>query len=229
MADVKLRRTRLAEVRVDGQRLGRHIAHDPRSRDYQAEAAAALKSVKHAATGLPLDQGNIGSCTANALVGALNSAPNLKGKTPLVEADAQDLYHAETVVEGEPWPPNDPGGTGLYVCRVGKAAGFLSSYRHAFGIDHALHALVLRPVITGVNWYQGFDQPNANGYVQISGQVRGGHEVVVDEIDVDRRLVWMWNSWGPGYGLGGRFCWSFDTWDELLQEQGDVTVPYAKR
>jgi hypothetical protein len=53
-------------------------------------------------------------------------------------------------------------------------------------IEQALLALVLRPVITGVNWYGTFDTPDVNGLVQIKtgSYVRGGHEIVADEIIV---------------------------------------------
>jgi len=75
------------------------------------------------------------------------------------------------------------------------------------GIQHALQALVVRPVITGVNWYSSFDNPDPQtGMVAIAADatVRGGHEIVADGIDADKKLVWFWNSWGTQYGLGGR-------------------------
>lgn len=227
MSDNGIYRQAIREKHRDGMRLGRHVEHDPRSREYQADAASKIISVKHDATGLPLDQGQLGSCTANALCGALDSAPNLNGGTPLDEPDAIDIYKLETKLEGEPYPPNDPGGSGLMVCKAGKQMGLITSYHHAFGIEHALKALVLRPVITGVNWYSSFDHPDQNGLVEIApdATIRGGHEIVADEIDAENQLVWFWNSWGTEYGVGGRFCMSFDTWAQLLEERGDVTVP----
>jgi hypothetical protein len=221
-------RERLAEIRVDAMRLGRHVVHDPRSREFVASAAPKIVSVKHQATGLPLDQGQLGSCTANALCGALDSAPNFSNGTPLAEPDAVKVYELETKLEGQPYPPNDPGGSGLMVCKAAKEMGLISAYHHAFGIDHALGALVLCPVITGINWYSSFDTPDPQtGVVSIApgANVRGGHEIVADEIDADNQLVWFWNSWGTGWGIGGRFCMSFDTWAQLLAEHGDVTVP----
>jgi hypothetical protein len=217
----------IPEHHVEGRRLGRHVVHDPRSRDYVAKQASQVVSVKHQAHGLPLNQGQIGSCTANALCGALDSDPDFTGGTPLTEDNAVAVYELETKLEGQPYPPNDPGGSGLMVCKAAKQMGLISSYSHAFGIDQALQALVLRPVITGINWYSSFDTPDANGLVQIAADatVRGGHEIVADEIDADNKLVWFWNSWGDGWGVQGRFCMSFDTWDQLLQERGDVTVP----
>ena len=218
----------LPEQHVPGKRLGRHVHHDPRSWNFAAPRAAQIVSVKHAATGLPLDQGQIGSCTANALCGALDSDPNLSAGTPYDETEAVKVYELETKLEGKPYPPNDPGGSGLMVCKAAQQMGLITSYQHAFGIQHALEALVLRPVITGVNWYDSFDNPDPQtGEVTIAAgaTVRGGHEIVADEIDATNKLVWFWNSWGTSWGQGGRFCMSFDTWDQLLQQQGDATVP----
>lgn len=218
----------LPEDHVTGRRLGRHVKHDPRSRQFPATRAPQIVSVSHQATGLPLDQGHIGSCTANALCGALDSAPNANGGAAFNETDAVTLYELETKLEGKPYPPNDPGGSGLMVCKAATQLGMITSYKHAFGIQHALEALVERPVITGINWYSSFDRPDPQtGLVELTADatVRGGHEIVADGIDADNQLVWFWNSWGTQFGLGGRFCMTFDTWDRLLQEQGDVTVP----
>lgn len=221
-------RMRLAETVVQGRRLGRHIEHDPRSRDFPAETAPAIVSVNHHATGLPLDQGKISSCTANALCGALDSAPDYTGGKVYTEPNAVKLYELETKLEGQPYPPNDPGGSGLMVCKAAQQLGWISSYRHAFGLQHALTALVIQPVITGFSWYSSFDEPDPKtSLVTITDDatVRGGHEVVVDGIDADNQLIWLWNSWGTNFGHGGRFCMSFSTWEQLLAERGDVTVP----
>ena len=219
--------SRLDERVIPGMRLGRHILHDPRSRAFEADRAPQITSVTHRAVGLPLDQGDSGSCTANAVCGALNSAPDFAGGIPRNETDAVHLYELETQLEGKPYPPNDPGGSGLEVCKAAKQLGWITSYSHAFGVEQALLALVLRPVITGIGWYSSFDTPDASGLVAVASgaAVRGGHEVVADQIDAGNKLVWFWNSWGPGFGVGGRFCMAFDTWQRLLQEHGDVTVP----
>lgn len=140
---------------------------------FQAGRATKIVSVTHQTTGLPLDQGKLGSCTANALCGALDSAPDFGGGTPRNETDAIQLYELETRLEGKPYPQ-----TGMVE-------------------------------------------------VTAAATVRGGHEIVADGIDADKKLVWFWNSWGTQYALGGRFCMAFDTWDRLLQEQGDVTVPVS--
>lgn len=225
------RQRTIEEQVAEGMRLGRHVFHDERSKEYVAEQAAKPKSVKHASTGLPLDQGDVGSCTAEALCGALNTDPDsgvLKGQVAghtFTQDDAYKLYGLETRNEGQPWPPDDPGGTGLWVCKAAKQLGWITRYTHTFSFTSALRALVLRPNIWGVNWYQGFDSPDAEGLVKISGSIRGGHEIVAVEIDTTRQVVGFVNSWGTGWGLDGRFYVGYGDCERLLSEQGDVTVP----
>jgi len=227
------RQRTIEEHPADGMRLGRHVFHDERSKDYEAAQATRIKSVSHSFHGLPLDQGDVGSCTAEATCGALNTMPTsgrLKGAVAghtFTQDDAYKLYGLETQNEGEPWPPNDPGGTGLWVCKAAKQEGWISAYHHAFGLQMALRALVLRPNIWGFNWYQGFDSPDPEtGLVKISGQIRGGHEILAVEILADKQLVGFVNSWGS-WGLDGtgRFYVGFGDLERLLGEQGDVTVP----
>lgn len=229
----------IPERTVPGKRLGRHVAHDSRSWDYRAEGAPVIADVLHASFGLPINQGNVGSCTANALTGAANSQPNFTGALALPhlagcayphgENDAVNLYIKETTDEGQPYPQYDPGGTGLYVCRAARELGWIARWANAFTLDEALRALTLRPVITGVNWYDSFDSPDSSGVITISpgAQVRGGHEFVILGNQVAGQQVAAMNSWGPDWGVGGKFYFSWSTWEQLLAEQGDVTVPGA--
>src|SRR5207253_2899673 len=166
----------------------------------------------HNRHGVPLDQGSLGSCTGNAVAGALNTEPVWQHGDPLANEDvAVKIYELATTLDAYDgsYPPDDTGSSGLAACKAAKRLGLLTSYRHAFGIDHALGALMLHPVITGVNWYEGFDQPDASGRVEIAGNVRGGHEFEVVSFTPATStldgIVGAVNSWGLGYGKSGRF------------------------
>jgi hypothetical protein len=186
-----------------------------------------LKTVLWERAGGPFDQGDIGSCTGQAIAGALNTVPLNGGRPLLDEADALNLYSRATHLDHFKglYPPDDTGSSGLAACKAAKQLGLIVTYRHAFGLDHALQALQLGPVITGVSWYEGFDRPDRHGRVHIAGQIRGGHEFEVVGYDPATRLVAAWNSWGPGWGVGGMFFFLASDWDRLLHEHGDVTVP----
>lgn len=219
----------IPEHRVVGKPLGRHREHDPRSRSYRVavDHAAPLRTVHHRRYGHPFDQGNLGSCTGNAVAGALNTKPlHVVGSHLLGEEDAVAIYELATQLDGfdGTYPPDDTGSSGLAAAKAAQQKGLITSYRHAFGIDDALQALQDAPVITGVDWYESFDNPAPGGLVEIAGQVRGGHEFEIIGFDAHQQIVYAENSWGIGWGVNGRFHFSVQTWDRLLAAGGDATV-----
>ena len=222
-----VRNARIHEVRVHDKPLGRNILHDSRSRNHVAEEATQIVDVDHGSVGLPLNQLNVGKCTAEGLCGCLNTSPDNTTERVYTDVDSDQLYSRETADEGYPWPQYDPGGSGLAVCRAAKELGWITSYKHSFTHMGALKALVLRPGMMGSYWYDSFDHPDSNGVVSISPHagIRGGHEIFAHQIVVEERLVGFWNSWGPEYGIGGKFYMSWDTIERLLNESGDVTFP----
>jgi hypothetical protein len=220
----------IPEERLEGRPLGRNVEHDPRSRDHAfAAAEVVLRKVRHLRRGAVLNQGSVGACTGFATAGAVNTAPVWqRGNRLLVNADALWLYEQATIVDGFPgaYPPDDTGSSGLAACKAAKARGWISGYQHAFGVSQALQALMGTSVIVGVNWYEGFDRPDVNGRVQITGQVRGGHECEIVGYDPATDLLEGINSWGVGFGKAGHFFFdAHSTFARLLAEQGDVQIP----
>jgi hypothetical protein len=217
------------EYAIPGKALGRHIEHDERSKEWRYEVAQKpkLKGVRHRLYGEPLNQGNMRSCTGNAVCGALNTSPLHIANTKLLgEEDAVAVYSLATNIDdfrGQ-YPPDDTGSSGLAAAKAAQQKGLITEYRHAFGIEDALAALMERAVITGVPWYEGFDNPNDFGHVKIEGQARGGHEFVVLGYEISAKCIIALNSWGYGWGIRGRFRFSIPDWTRLLEEQGDVTI-----
>lgn len=222
-------------------RLGRHVRHDPQSLRYQvaARSLGTLKSVRHQRRIPVLDQGDLGSCTGNAAEGVLGTSPFFEaipttvlgrptGNAQVDEDQAVALYSAATALDGYDggYPPDDTGSDGLSVAKAAKAAELISGYQHATSLEAALTALASGPVITGINWYDSFDEPGSDGLIRITkrASVRGGHEIELEELDVDNRLVWLTNSWSTGWGVYGRACIGWDDFGRLLDEQGDVTA-----
>lgn len=159
------------------------------------------------------------------MAGLLMTDPYWRHGRHFTEKTAVKFYSYATAHDSYPgtYPPDDTGSSGLAAAKAAKAYGYITSYRHAFGLQHALEALVLAPVMVGVNWYEGFDDP-VDGFVRISGEVRGGHEFELLGLDVENRHVHAINSWGVQYGELGRFSFSWDDFARLLSEQGDVTA-----
>jgi hypothetical protein len=153
------------------------------------------------------------------------TSPFYKPHRPLTHAEALNLYSVATHLDTIPgtYPLKDPGSTGLAVMKVAKQCGYIKGYGHAFGINHALEALTVAPVVTGVNWYDGFYTPK-HGTITKSGPNVGGHEFLVVGIDTEAKTVLACNSWGPHWGSKGYFEFSWSLWEELLHLDGDVTT-----
>lgn len=225
-------RRHITETAIVGKRLGRHVEHDERSKAFPARVADVVTTL-HKRHSKILDQGELGSCTGNAMTGLLGTDPHYSAKhtaeNPVDnEALAVKLYEHATLLDNVDgaYPPDDTGSTGLAVAKAAQQQGLISGYAHAFGLQHALGALAVAPVIVGVNWYDSFDGPDNHGNVTISAdaQVRGGHEFELIGLDAEEQFVHAVNSWGASWGLHGNFYFSFADLDRLLAEDGDCTT-----
>ena len=235
-------------------RFGRHRVHDPQSRAFDlAELNARIprREVNWPRRGEIFDQGNcpsavlatlgadpeqrsIGCCTMCAAYGLLLTEPYFRPGTVYTLDDVLKGYHRETVLDDREipgvWPPEDTGSAGLYAMKVLRDLGLIRGYRHAFTLASALAALGRGPVAVGTNWYDSMFTPVArNGRptleIAYGASVVGGHEYILDRIDPKARMVGMTNSWGTGWGAGGRAWMSWSTLERLLHEHGDVVMP----
>lgn len=198
---------------------------------------AAYRSVKHASATPTQDQGDAGSCTGQSSTKNMTyetfwaeferEFPNVLSTTDGVKNSkvAEGVYSDAEDIDGDgPYPPNDNGSTGLSVAKVLTKRGWIPGYQHAFSLSATLTALSRQAVIVGTNWYTGMIEPTSKGELVASGKVEGGHEYVLDEIDVDKQIVWMQQSWGKNWGLGSRAWMTWTMLEQLLGEQGDVTI-----
>lgn len=219
----------LPEIIDPGKRLGRHIAHDERSRAFEIEAPVTVPvSVRWNRRAPVFDQGHLGSCTGNAMAGVIGT--DSKGRDGMASADeslAVELYSRATHLDRYKgyYPPHDTGSSGLAACRAARAMGLITGYRWAFGINGALRALQNGPILTGIGWLTGCDQPDSDGVVQYKGYLRGGHEIMALGYDASTGLVEFVNSWGPTWGKDGHFFMSADDFGTALKQGGDVSQP----
>jgi hypothetical protein len=214
--------------------LGRHIDHDERSKEYPvAKLDKGPKSASYERHCPPFDQGSLFSCTGNAMAGVLMTAPFWTPGRMLMESDAVRLYSEATHLDRYrgSYPPEDTGSSGLAVAKAAKKEGWITAYEHAFGLDHLLQGLSQRPGLLGVNWYTSFDSPLPSGECPLTpnASVRGGHEIEMFRLDVEKERVWCYQSWGQTWGglKDGTFWFSFETVKRLLAEHGDATFPVA--
>ena len=214
--------------------LGRNIGHDPRSRAYayQPRRDEPLRSVRHHSNIRTLNQ-HVGSCTCHSALKLCTyqhwfTLSREQQQLIINDPDgmATDWYRETTRNDEFPgeWEPTDTGSSGTSASKTAVRRGFAKGFQHSFSFDDTLHMLSQNPVAIGVWWYSTFDSPNSNGFVSLTptARRRGGHEFVLDELNVEEELVWGQNSWGDSYGVDGRFCFVFDDLERLLNEDGDA-------
>lgn len=212
-------------------RLGRHILHDSRSLDFAFDTSGlSIIDVEHKRLVPIFNQGQIGSCTGNAGLGAVNTEPFIQNPNPVYPPDengAVKLYSDATQIDEYDgvYPPNDTGSSGLAIAKVLKNAGVISGYQHTFSLNDALKALSVYPVFVGVRWYDSMFHPDADGRVHPVGNIAGGHEIEAYKVDVANGRIWFHNSWGNQWGVNGDFYLTWADFNFLLGQNGDVTVP----
>lgn len=237
--------------RIDrpGMRLGRHEEHDPASLAFAHPVlpASAIHTVIWTRRTTILNQGQIGSCTGNALTGALgtDSVGRVATTTVTVKADRKHVFEAGTYELDEKfaalayalnthldripgyWPRQDTGSSSLACGKTGKELGLFAGYQHAFSYEAMLSALQNGPVLIGIPWYQSMFKPDTDGMIQVreSSGLAGGHELMSREYDAVHDRVWIDNSWDLTWGVRGRGYIRGRDLRMLLADGGDVLVP----
>ncbi|BBB01084.1 hypothetical protein RVR_8336 [Actinacidiphila reveromycinica] len=233
-------------------RLGRHIAHDERSRAFAHPEmdASQLQAVEWTRRIPILNQGQVGSCTGNALTGVIGTDSAERMASPVVQlrADKKKVFKAgsyrldestalkfyslntrEDDCDGT-YPPDDTGSSSLAAGKSGKAVGLFSGYLHAFSLLAMQTALQQGAVLIGIPWYQSMFTPKTDGTLDVdpSSGVAGGHELAVSGWDKDRFKVD--NSWGGPWGDHGSCYVTNQQMQQFLADGGDCLAPkWAER
>lgn len=218
-------------------RLKRHVLHDSESWRYEHDTSGlTIADVEHRRTLPILDQGSVGSCTAETGFGVLGTEPYASPELATAvagafgsfdQSGAYRLYDAEETLDGDgPYPPNDNGSTGLTLAKALRAAGLISGWTQTFSLDAALKALTQYPLATGTVWFNSMFDSSPEGVLTVSRSsgVAGGHEYEIVGYDDARGLVKFANSWSTSWGVDGYGYMQAEDWGSLLADRGDVTV-----
>jgi hypothetical protein len=120
------------------------------------------------------------------------------------------------------------------VAKVLKRMGYIESYRWAFdGATAVNHVLNVGPVILGISWTEGMLDTDPNGFIRPTGQIVGGHAVLLYGVntlaktpDGRRGVGRILNSWGTGWGENGRCKIALEDLDDLIRDQGEACAIY---
>jgi hypothetical protein len=220
-------------------RLGRHVVHDPASRDFEHRP----RQLGQVVTGdkpwcwriyepMPVPNQPIGCCTGVDQCVRGNAAGNRVAGVVLTLKDALTIYSLATELDDEVfrgrYPPTDTGSSGLFAAKAARRLGLISSYEWIFaGPDAVIAALKSKPVGVGTRWDDDMFHPAPRTFeIKPGGGVAGGHQWTVIGYEPKERMFIGKCWWGPNFGYSGRFRISYTNLGDLLADDGDAHVGY---
>ncbi len=179
-----------------------------------------------------LDQDGTSQCVAYSGFKYLTTGPVLNRRP----AQTPEQIYRECLQVDE-WPGEDfDGGTSVRALfKVFQTLGYVDEYQWAFDVETVVaHIISKGPVVMGTNWYTNMFMPhNKTGYLDINGNLDGGHAYLLCGADKNRHnpdktigAVRMINSWGYGWGQRGRAWITFHDLDRLIKEDGEACVAH---
>lgn len=174
------------------------------------------------------DQGRTSSCVGQGTVGILQTSPSRFWREDRFrQVDPYQLY-ALAQREHDPWPGQEPEYYGTSTnagMKAARALGLIPAWSWCFGLNDVLRCLSVRgPVGIGVSWTEAMFHPDADGYLDDSGEVAGGHFVELLYVDPSDQEVGGVNSWGLDWGNNGRFKMRWEVLERRLADRGEAVA-----
>lgn len=210
--------------------LGRLHAPDARDKRFLMRDVPKVKPPKPRKRpynlGPTLDQGQTNQCVGFSARDKLASAPLMvqdgKGPTPY------DLYkgaQANDEWDGDLYEGSSVRGAFKYL----QQQQYLKSYVWAQSLTDCERFIRdgYGTIILGTDWTEGMAETDTNGFVQVNGQVLGGHAYHLFWMVPQTREAWCKNSWGSQWGItlhrrAGCFKLHYADLETLLASQGEA-------
>jgi hypothetical protein len=139
--------------------------------------------------------------------------------------DLYDWCRRNDEIAGE----NYDGTTAAAGAKGAVEAGIWGEYRWADTADEfAVWVSRNGPGCAAIDWYRGMNKPDDNGYIHATGQIDGGHQILVNGYSVRRRAFRVHNSWGQDWGQGGEAWLELDVLAGLRASNGELVGPMRR-
>lgn len=170
-----------------------------------------------------LDQGMTPRCVGYSAAHELRAGPVVVSATAQTADEIYFLAQKRDQYEGE-----DYDGTSLLGgAKAMKELGLIDGYEWCFGLRDLVMTVGYRgPVQIGINWYEGMSNPGPDGLMQPTGEMEGGHAIIVLGVNVDLKYAILPNTWGPRFGVNGTGFLTFSALEFLLSQHGEAIFLY---
>ena len=144
--------------------------------------------------------------------------------------DVTKLYQKAQLNDGIPGTSYN-GSTVRAVAKILKGLGILKDIYGLSSIDDISTCLLtLGPVVVGTTWLTDMFNPDPSTHIiRATGGTAGGHAYVLNGVDTEKRLFRIKNSWGKSWGDQGHAYISFDDFDKLFSQGGQVCMAIANK
>lgn len=223
---------------VEDPRLGRLKEFDERSRNFAVSRLLSATQLQKPRTytwqcNTWLNQLQEGSCTWHAIGHELAARPIV---VPNITHEFAQKGYWQAQRE-DPWPggswagatPFYEGTSVLSAIKVAQEWGFYTGYSWAFSEEEMMLAISWKgPVVIGVNWMDSMYEPDSKGYIRPTGNIAGGHCIMVNGFSLKSQSYRLRNSWGQDWGVNGDCFMNRDDMKTLLAADGEVAVPEGR-
>lgn len=165
-----------------------------------------------------LDQGETPQCVGYAWRHWLSYAPHFTQRGP-----APELIYRRSQ-ELDRWPGDNYDGTSVRAgAKYLQSRGLIANYFWAANVEQVIDFVLHNgTVVMGTRWYSNMFDPPANGLLDCSGTLAGGHAYLVHGYSTLYGLFSCINSWGSKWGQGGRFWLQAEDLESLLKQDGEA-------
>lgn len=209
-------------------RLGRVPEWDDRNNQYPIRALLDRTAKPRSYTwrlDTHLDQKQTPMCVGFSIAHEVAAKPKVGHVDAVVAAGIYSLAQKNDAWAGEAYE----GTSVLGGVKAAAIMGYYDEYRWAASVDDLVLAVGYHgPAVLGTNWYATMFHPDETGRIVVAGGVAGGHAYLTNRVDVRHERLWIANSWGLDWGIGGNAWISFDDVSKLLASDGEAMVPVRR-
>ena len=209
-----------------GRKLDVDLREDPRSENYRMADVipAAMTDVFTKYWECPeiFDQGREGKCVGYAGIHWFGSAPFIQKISHAIA----DMFYAGAQRNDERPGENYEGTSITGLMAYLKSKGHIDSYRWVRSMLELQQTICHHgPVVVGCEWREGCFEPDRDGFITFTGELRGGHATVWRGVNMEQGYILIQQSWGINHGIDGSVRMRFAEVQKLLRTHPQITLP----